>query len=359
MIQPMATNFYPLKVTEKVFPIKDATTITFALPKALEDTFHFLPGQHLVLQLLIDGQQVRRSYSLCNCPLEKDKLQITVKRVQGGLVSNYIVDQIEAGDVIHVMPPQGRFKAEVQSEEYKTYYLFSAGSGITPIYSILQMVLQQAPNSQVHLFYGNKDQDTIIFKKELEEWQVRYPNRLSVVHTLSMPKTWTSWTPWKGRKGRIDAAAIEWFINTYSPVAQQTEYFICGPGAMNRSIKKSLLELGIPKTMIHIEQFGGAVKADRNAVKVFPNAQLSASINGQFIQLHIPEGKTILQTLKEAKAKPPYSCESGVCGTCVAQVVSGEVEMNNCMALSEEEVGKGEILTCQAVPISEKVGIKF
>lgn len=355
----MSYQFHKLKILAIENPIKEATTITFDLPSHLYKSFNYYPGQHLIIKFFVNGEEARRSYSLNSCPFKEEALQVTVKRVKGGLVSNYVGDHLKVGDELEVMIPQGRFYADIKEDAYKTYFLFAAGSGITPIISILKSVLLASPNSAVNLFYGNANQDTIIFKKELDELQERYSERLQIVHTLSKPKVWSSWEQWKGRKGRIDAGAVEWFITNHPPIAQSTEYYVCGPGAMNVGVRNTLIGLGIPKGLINIEQFGGNVEALNTDIEAVENAQLTANLNGQTHQLTIPKGKTILQVLKEANANPPYSCESGVCATCVAQLTKGEAEMKACMALDEKEIVKGMILTCQAVPTSELIEIKF
>ncbi len=355
----MSNQFYKLKVLAIEHPIKDATTIAFDIPTHLSESFNYYPGQHLIIKFIINGKEARRSYSLNSCPFKEEALQVTVKRVKKGLVSNFVGDHLKVGDELEVMIPQGRFYADVKKDAYKTYFLFAAGSGITPIISILKSVLIASPNSVANFFYGNANQDTIIFKRELEELQEQYPERLQIVHTLSAPKVWSSWEQWNGRKGRIDGEAVEWFITNHPPIAQSTEYYICGPGAMNVSVRNTLIGLGIPKELVHIEQFGGNVEEINTSIEAVDNSQLSAILNGQTHQLTIPKGKTILQILKKANANPPYSCESGVCATCVAKVTKGKAEMKACMALEEEEIEQGMVLTCQALPITEEISIVF
>lgn len=182
---------------------------------------------------------------------------------------------------------------------------------------------------------------------------------MQIVYTLSSPKVWSTWEQWKGRKGRIDAAAVEWFITNHPPIAQSTEYYICGPGAMNISVRDTLRGLQIPKNLIHIEQFGAKAEEQNSNIEAVNNAQLTVALGGQTHQLIVPQGKTILQVLKEASTNPPYSCESGVCGSCVAKLIKGSAEMKACMALDEKEVKEGMILTCQALPISKEVSIEF
>ena len=351
-------NFYKLKVSELSNPIPEALTITFDLPSNLQDTFQYKPGQHLILKLNIGGQEVRRSYSLNSSPFMDQPLQITVKRVMYGLVSNHLNDKLKVGDELEVMAPQGKFFAEISTEAYKTYFLFAAGSGITPMLSIAKSVLTASPYSMVYLFYGNANQDTIMFKEELDNLETESDGRLKVEHILSEPKVWTTWKSWKGRKGRIDAENIEWFINEYPPIAQDTEYYCCGPGAMNICVRDTLVGLGVPKELVHIEQFG-TVKQDIKTISAVADAELTISLQGETKTLNIPEGKTILQTLRDANIEVPYSCESGICGTCVARLKSGAVEMKSCMALDDGEVKKGLVLCCQALPTSESVSITF
>lgn len=353
-------EFNDLVVTAVHKPIKEAITVTFELPTALQtaSSYQYYAGQHLILKLHIDGTEFRRCYSLNSCPYSDASLQITIKRVKGGVVSNYLNDQLQVGDKVSVSTPQGRFFANINANAYKSYFLFAAGSGITPIISILKSVLETSKDALVYLFYGNTDQDSIIFKEELDEIAQNYPDQVGIVYTLSAPKVWTTWETWKGKKGRIDASSVEWFINQHPPIAQQTEYYSCGPGAMNTTVKNTLLELGIPKELIHIEQFG-ATEELSNEMEGVDKAQLTVSLDRQSHQLKMTKGKTILETLKAAEVASPYSCESGVCGTCVATLVKGEVVMKSCMALDDEELKKGLILTCRALPKTEEIEVKF
>lgn len=351
--------FHSLVISEKMQQTDDAVSLSFELPEQLYEEFNYYPGQHLVFKFLIDGQEVRRTYSLNSCPYTNEALQVTVKRVKDGLVSNHIIDKVRVGDKVEVMAPQGRFYCDVDEKDYKTYFLFAAGSGITPIISILKSVLVTSPYSVVNLLYGNTDRHTIIFKKELDDVQEQYADRLQIVHTLSKLNVWASWEQWKGRKGRIDSDAVKWFIANHPPRAQSTEYYICGPGAMNISTRKTLMALGIPKHLIHIEQFGGDLPPSDTHIDQVGIAQLSVTIKGQNHGLEVQKGDSLLDALKKANISPPYSCESGVCGSCVAKVVQGRAEMKACMALEQEEIDEGLVLTCQALPVTDEIEIKF
>ncbi len=355
----METLFHTLKIIGLEHPIPDATTLTFALPEHLREEFRFYPGQHIVLRHTIKGQEIRRTYSLHNTPLHQSSLQITAKRVAGGLMSNFIADQLKVGDTMDLMRPQGRFYANVEADDYKSYFMFAAGSGITPIFSMIQTILTVSPLSKVYLLYGNTNQDTILFKESLHLLAEQNGDRFQMVHTLSAPKVWSTWKPWKGRTGRLDAEAVRWFISEHPPIAQQTEYYICGPGTMNQTIRKTLMEWQIPKELIHVEQFGQLEQEKERDIAVVPDAQLRAQVHGKSYELIVPENKTILQVLKEAEAEPPYSCESGVCGTCVARLTEGKAQMKVCMALEEEDIKNNKILTCQALPVTRKLLVEF
>ncbi|SIQ21266.1 ferredoxin--NADP reductase [Maribacter ulvicola] len=357
------TDFYQLKVLEVKKETADATSIAFDVPLALYKTFNYKPGQYLTLKFNIGGEEVRRSYSLCSSPALEEPLRIGVKRVKDGLVSNYINDNIKVGDLVDVMLPNGRFFAELKKDNYKTYYLFAAGSGITPILSILKTVLLTEERSFVHMLYGNRSQDSILFNEELEKLQKEYADRFILVHTLSRPKSnWSDlWLSGKKdkihRKGRVDTLAIEWFINEYPPYAQNTEYYICGPGTMIENTKKALQDIDVPNERIFIESFGGVTSSD--VTEGIDNASLVAQLNGETIKTTISNGKTILRTLIDAGKNPPYSCEGGVCSTCMCKLKSGKVHMKNNLGLDKSEVDKGYILSCQSIPLTEKIEVIY
>lgn len=356
------STFYSLKILDIKNETKDAVAISFDIPQELSQTFNYKAGQYLTLKFTINDTEVRRSYSLCSTPASKEPLSIGVKRVKNGLVSNHIHDQLKVGDVVDVLPPDGRFYADVKKENYKTYYLFSAGSGITPILSILRTVLLTEEHSYIHMMYGNRSQDSIMFKETLEQLQKDYPSRFTLVHTLSRPES--NWSDlWKTakeqpfRKGRLDATAVQWFINEYPPYAQNAEYFICGPGTMIADTKKTLQNIDVPEKRIYTENFGGTTTKD--TTEGFENAVLIAHLDGNNIELTIPKGKTILRTLINAGKEPPYSCEGGVCSTCVCKLKSGKVHMKNNLALSDKEIEQGYILSCQSIPLTEHIEITY
>lgn len=355
-------KFHQLKVLEVKKETEDSASISFDVPYELYETFNYKPGQYLTLKFTIEGEEARRSYSLCSSPVLEEPLRIGVKRVKDGLISNYINDHLKVGDIVEVMPPDGRFYADVKKENYKTYYLFSAGSGVTPILSILKTVLLTEERSYVHMIYGNRNQDTIMFKDELEQLKAEYPDRFILVQTLSRPKSkwsdlWTTTKEQPFRKGRVDTEAIHWFINQYPPYAQNVEYYVCGPGTMIQNTKKALSAIDVPDNRIFIESFGGSDSKDTTVA--FENAKLTASLAGEHIEVFIPKGKTILRTLINAGKEPPYSCEGGVCSTCICKLKSGKIHMKNNLSLTDKEVEDGYILSCQSIPLTEEIEVVY
>ncbi|CAL2104555.1 Phenylacetate-CoA oxygenase/reductase, PaaK subunit [Tenacibaculum sp. 190130A14a] len=353
------SKFHKLKVLEVKKETNDSVSVSFDVPNELYETFNFKAGQYVTLKFILNGEEARRSYSLCSSPVLEEPLKVGVKRVKKGLVSNHINDNLNSGDIVEVMAPDGRFFADVQKENYKTYYLFAAGSGITPILSILRTVLLTEENSYVNMIYGNRNQETIMFKEELEALKKEFPERFALVHTLSKPKSsfWSSKNKMEYRKGRVDKEAIEWFVNEFPPYAQNTEYFICGPGSMIENTQKILQSIDVPDSRIFIESFGGGTIEE--TIEAIENAHLTANLDGEIIKVSISKGKTILRTLLDNKYDPPYSCEGGVCSSCMCKLNKGEVFMKKNLALSEEDVKEGYILSCQSVPLTPDIEIAF
>ena len=356
------SKFHQLKVLDIKKETKDATSLAFHVPHELYETFNYKPGQYVTLKFNLNGEEVRRSYSLCSSPVIEEPLRVGVKRVKNGLVSNHINDNIKVGDTVEVMSPDGRFFADVKKGNYKTYYLFSAGSGITPILSILKTVLFTEERSYVHMIYGNRSQDSIMFDEELKQLQEAYKDRFILVQSLSRPKSnwsdlWTSSKEQPFRKGRVDSEAVKWFLNEYPPYAQNAEYYICGPGTMIENTKKALKNIDVPDDRIFIESFGGTDLKD--TTEAFENAKLTAHLDGEIVNTSIPKGKTILRTLLDAGKEPPYSCEGGVCSTCMCKLKSGKVHMKTNLALTDKDLEQGYILSCQSIPLTENVEVVY
>ncbi len=352
----MSPIFYPLLVSSTNEENGDlAKTVMFEVPAELSDTFAWRAGQHLSIRFKVDSQEVRRSYSISSSPVSGDPMRITVKRVKGGLISNHVNDTIKKGDVIDVMPPFGSFCLDAEPCERRTHYFFGAGSGITPLYSMLHSVLCNEPHSVAHLVYGNKSVDNILFRDKLNKLTEQYGKRISVMHVLSAATMWEQFDYW--RKGVVDTAAIEAMIAEKPPYQQNTQYYVCGPGSMNESVKAALKSLDVPANRIHSENYGGAIETD-DSVDGIP-ATADIILTGKDHDISIARNQTILDAVLKAGLNPPFSCQSGVCGACRAKLINGAVHMRTRMALDDVEVDNGTILTCQSLPTSETLSIAY
>lgn len=367
----MSAQTYRLRVKKRIQETPDAVTLVFEVPEAHRAAFRYKPGQYLTLCFELDGQALRRCYSMSSSPLEPD-LAVTVKRLEGGRVSCHIHDHVKEGDEVEVLPPEGRFCPELHEDQKKNYYLFGAGSGITPLMSILKTVVEVEPQSVVYLLYGSRNEESIIFREELDRLQQRYEGQLFVEHTLSRPKTikpkgirglFSKGTPtWPGKIGRIDVAAVQRFLEEHPPLHPVSEYYICGPGDMIDNVQQALLGLGIDKKYIHKEIFlneGQGQPSSKSSLGLDRPARLIAHLDGQTIETEVQPGKTVLQTLLEQGHDPPYSCTAGACATCMAKVLKGKVVMEACFALEDDEVEKGYILTCQSHPETEELEVTY
>lgn len=362
-----ANRFFPLQVQAIRPETEDAVTVAFGLNEKTAPQFEYKHGQYLTLKFDINGKEERRAYSMSSSPLE-DNLAVTVKRVQKGIVSNHIADQLQVGDLVQVMPPQGRFTVPLSAADRKTYYLFGAGSGITPLMSILKTILEKEPKSSVHLLYGNRNEDSIIFKSELDTLTQRYEGQLTVEHILSQPKKtkkkglggWFSKGDfsWEGQVGRIDAKAVNKFLDRHPASSKTSYYLICGPGGMISNVELALENKGISKDYILTEHFSndGQKKA---APTTTGDAIATVHLDGEIVKVSVTPKQSIIEALVKNDHNPPYSCCSGSCSTCLAKIIKGEVKMDVHYAIDDDEVAEGYILACQAHPTTPEVEITF
>ena len=364
----MSKSFHRLPVKNITQETPDAVTLTFEVPGDLKNEFQFTQGQHLTLRFEIAGKEERRSYSMCSSPLESD-ISVTVKKVKGGKVSNYIHDHVKPGTQVEAMPPEGRFFTQLDEEQKKNYYLIAAGSGITPLMSMLKTILEKEPMSYVFLLYGNRSEEEIIFKNELDRLAKRYEGQLHAEYTLSQPKREKpkglgglfskGKTTWEGKTGRIGAGVLKEFLEENAPRHKESEFFICGPGNLIEAAEKALLASGFDKKNIHHEYFSSPDSAPKTHVAGVAGAKLTATLDGKKFETTVPEGKHILFAVIDAGGDAPYSCTSGACATCMAKVLKGEVKMDACYALDDSEIEAGYVLTCQAHPVSAEVEVTY
>ncbi len=356
----MSANFHSLAIAEVVDETADARSYRFHVPEALRDTFRFTPGQHLTLRARIQGEEVRRNYSLCVAPQE-GPLMVTVKRIAGGLFSNWANDNLKPGDTIDVMPPHGSFTWDFTPEAKNHYVGFAGGSGITPVMSLLRTAMLSEPESRFTLFYGNRDSQSVIFLEQLAQLKNRFMGRLQVHHFLAEEAEDIELF-----NGILDRGKCEDILTRLVDPADVEAFFICGPGPMMDSAEEALVERDVDRQRIHLERF----TADR------PKAALQAQLEemsrgseglGMLVTLdgrkrRVPfsaEAGNILDSARLAGLPAPFACKAGVCATCRARIVSGEVEMAARYGLTDEEVGAGYVLTCQSVPKGDEVEVDY
>jgi ring-1,2-phenylacetyl-CoA epoxidase subunit PaaE len=356
-----APKFHPLEVLEIRKETADCVSVLFKVPDALKEEFQFTPGQYLTLKKPGSEPEIRRSYSICCAPSE-GQLRVAVKKVQDGQFSTYVNEQLRPGDILEVMTPMGKFSPR-HPLKAKRYLAIAAGSGITPIMSILKHTLATDPSSTFTLIYGNKNRNTIMFREEVEGLKNLYMQRLRVYHVLSRE---TMDVPLFN--GRITAGKIEEFCNTLVRLDKIDEAFICGPEEMLLSIREKLLELGMPQEKIHIELFTSpdqpkashAQWVSQHKGDISGVSKVSIRLDGVQFEMNLPyQGDSILDAALKHGADLPYACKGGVCSTCRAKLIDGEVDMEVNYALEPDEIEKGYILTCQSHPKSEKVVVDF
>ncbi|MDQ3471996.1 MAG: phenylacetate-CoA oxygenase/reductase subunit PaaK [Pseudomonadota bacterium] len=355
----MSARFFPLRVAEIVPETAEANSIRFNVPEDLQDTFAFRAGQHLTLKAEIGGEEVRRNYSLCTAPDERDWM-VTVKRIAGGVFSNWVGDNLKPGDTLEVMPPHGSFTTDFKAERRRHLVGIAGGSGITPVMSLLRTALEEEPESRFTLLYGNRDSSSIIFLEELAELKDRHMERLELHHFLAEEEGDVELFNGMLDRARCDEA-VEHLIGSPKEI---DGWFICGPGPMMDAAEAALTDRGVERDHIHIERFT-ADRPPESLVKEMAELQskaagimMSVTLDGRTRRVEFT-ASNILDSAREAGLPAPFACKAGVCATCRAKVTGGKVEMAARYGLTDEEVEAGYVLTCQSVPAGDGVAVDY
>lgn len=349
-------KFHEIPIKKILRPTENSVSLVFDLPENLKDEFSYLPGQHITIKTLVDGEDIRRSYSICSCPIDED-LAVAIKKVEGGKFSNYACDKLSEGDTLELMPPIGHFHPNQERVEEKLYLGFASGSGITPIISIIKTVLATEDDCRFILFYGNKKASTIIFREELEGIKNEYVGRFSLHHVLSQERQEADLF-----NGRIDKEKVERFSKVFFNPEEVNEVFICGPEQMILNTQEALESIGMDTKKVHVELFTspvGKLGQEREIKHEKARAEVTIIQDGSKFSFPYDTDKSILDAAFDQGADLPYACKGGVCSTCVAKLEAGEVDMDVNYALEPDELARGLVLTCQSFPKSEKVVLSF
>lgn len=354
-------HFHPLAIKEVRQETDDCVSIAFEVTAELKDIFRFEQGQSLTVRTHLDGQEVRRTYSLCSSPLDNE-WRVAVKKVDGGLFSTFANTKLKKGDVLEVLPPVGKFFTPLHPDQQKHYVAIAAGSGITPILSIINTTLRTEPKSSFTLVYGNRTRASIIFKEELEALKNKFMNRFTLHHVLSreQPDAPIYY-------GRIDLPKCDQLFSRLIDISDVDEFFICGPEEMIFCVRDFLLQKGIDKTHVHFELF--TIPGEKSSVAKplaadktdeGPRSKISVKLDGVLFDFELgTKGQSILDAALAQGADLPYACKGGVCCTCRARLVEGQVEMEVNYGLEQDEIDQGFILTCQSRPVTPKVVVDF
>lgn len=351
-------QFHPLRVAEVERLTEDSVAVTFDVPEDLREQFQFKPGQHLSVRSSFLGDDIRRNYSIC-APASSGTLRIGVKRIPNGVFSGFATEKLQAGDTLEVMTPTGSFTVDLDPQARRNYGAIAAGSGITPVLSIISSVLTNEPHSTATLIYVNRTTLNIMFLEELEDLKNAYPSRLQLIHVLDEEPVDVDIL-----SGRLDADRLGRILRQLVSSEEIDDWFLCGPLPMTDAAREVLIDAGADADHIHRELFHVGKPGEASAPPPTKTAESGSTVttvlDGRSQRFVLPsDGATILDTLMQFRPDAPYACKNGVCGTCRAKVTEGEVRMDINFALEPNELAAGFVLTCQAHPVSDRVTVDF
>ena len=346
------SSFLKLIIKEVKRETKDAVSILFNVPEELKANYTFVAGQYINLKLTLDGTEIRRAYSICSSP-ESGELRIAVKAVKDGAFSQFANTKLKAGDAIEVGKPEGKFTFEPQADRQKNYAAFAAGSGITPIMSILKSVLKNEPKSSFVLVYGNKTPEETIFHQELHDLQLQYVGRLFVHYVFSQAKVENALF------GRIEKSSVNFVLNNKHKELAFDKYYLCGPEEMITIVSGVLKEHNVKETAIKFELFTTSCKENKIEQSLEGHTTITIMVDDEETTFEMSQKQTVLDAALKKGIDAPYSCQGGICSSCLARVTSGTAEMTKNSILTDKEIASGLILTCQAHPTSERIYIDY
>ncbi|MES2240620.1 MAG: ferredoxin--NADP reductase [Bacteroidota bacterium] len=345
-------SFLKLIIKEVKRETAAAVSILFNVPEELKSNYTFVAGQYINLRLTLDNKELRRAYSICSSP-ESGELRIAVKAVKNGVFSQFATTRLKAGDVLEVGKPEGKFTFEPEPERQKNYAAFVAGSGITPVLSILKSVLKSEPKSSFVLVYGNKTVEDTIFHQELHDLQLQYVGRLFVHYVFSQAKAENALF------GRIDKSAVNYVLNNKHKELEFDKFYLCGPEEMINTVSGILKEKNVKESAIKFELFTSSTQENKIDTSLEGHSKITVLVDDEEVSFEMSQKQTILDAALKQGIDAPYSCQGGICSSCLARVTSGTAEMKKNSILTDKEIADGLILTCQAHPTSESIYVDY
>jgi ring-1,2-phenylacetyl-CoA epoxidase subunit PaaE len=346
------SSFYKLSIKEIIRETADAVSILFNVPEELQSHYTFVAGQYVNLKVTLDGQEIRRAYSICTAP-KSGELRIAVKSVKNGFFSKFANEKLAVGNVIEVGTPEGKFTFEPKIDRQKNYAAFVAGSGITPVFSILKSVLEEEPNSTFVLVYGNKSEKDTIFHNQLHDLQLQYVGRLFVQYVYSQS------TADNALLGRIDKSTVNFIMKNKHAEMEFSKCFLCGPEEMINLVSDALKENNVSSSDIKFELFSTSSNDNETNTGANGHTKISILVDSEETTFEMSQQQTLLEAALKQGLDVPYSCQGGICSSCICRITEGAAEMKKNQILNESEVAEGLTLACQAYPTTTTINIDF